>query len=165
MVIGGLKRLKREQTAANRVTHQQARLQADAQHIAQNLGLSWNQVETAMQATGTELTDVVRELRRVEGEQGQIYRDAQRIHEEYQGIGGAVRLFSEELDDARRRRQGLFEIARDLQEVGNSLRMNAGIVTGAITVASRDYVNFARQSDVAARSLALSTELRQELRR
>ena len=135
-----------------------------AKASARTLGLEWSQVEQAMDASGAELRVVVRELERAEAKQDQISRDALEIRDHYRGAGGAVRLFVKELNEARRENQGLFEMSRDLQEIGNSLKMNAAIVTGAVTVAGRDYVEFAKQSDIAARSLALNRDLTLQLR-
>jgi len=163
-VIGGLKKAKTEQAAANRETQKNSQLQTQAQQLAQNLGLSWEQVEAAMQASGAQLGDVVRELGRVDAEQRRIRSEAAEIAAKYRGVGGAVKLFTEELEKARREHQGLYAVANDLQQIGNSLKMNAGILTGAVVVAAKDYTTFAKQSDVAARSLALSADLTQQLR-
>jgi len=163
-VIGGLKRAKTEQATANRETQKNAQLQTQAQQLAQNLGVSWEQIEAAMQDSGASLQTVVRELGRVEAEQRQIRAETAEIAEKYRGMGGAVRLFVAELEKARRERQGLYAIANDLQQIGNSLKMNAGLVTGAVVTAARDYTTFAKQSDVAARSLSLSADLTQQLR-
>jgi len=164
VVVGELKRLKAEQADITRQARARAKLEDQAKASAQAIGVSWRVVEDAMNDTGAEMGDVVRQLRRAEGQQQQLWDDARRISEEYRGLPGAVRLFNEELENSRRARQGLFEISRDMQDIGNSIRMNAGIVTGAVTVAGRDYLQFAKQSDVAARSLALNADLTQELR-
>ncbi|HNT74404.1 MAG TPA: phage tail tape measure protein [Anaerolineae bacterium] len=162
--LGGLKRLKQEQAAVNREVQQRARLEQEAQRLSAALGISWDQVDGAMQATGLDLQTVLRELRQVESEQRRVAQEAREIREQYSGVAGGVRLFTAELEKARQSRQGLFQVTGDLQQIGNSMRMNAGIVTGAVAVAGRDYLTFAKQSDVAARSLALNADLTQELR-
>lgn len=162
--IGGLKVMKKELAANTRESEKQARLTTDAQQLAAQVGISWDTVTAAQRTSGAELDAMVRELRKVDHEQAQIAAQVREIEELWGRALRPVGLFVDELNKAREARRGLFEFSRDLEEVGRSLLLAGGAVTGAVTVAGRDYVQFAKQSDVGARSLGLNAELTQQLR-
>ena len=154
-VVGEMKGFKAESQAAAKAqagaAAQTERLRAES--IA--LGIPWGDVEDAMQRTGLStkamqgvLARVKRETMLARAETGVWGRVFSEATTQAQGMAKAI-------SDARNEYQGITQLAGDVQTAGRSMQQVGTGITGALTLAGKEYIDFTATADVAARALGL----------
>ncbi|MBN1261092.1 MAG: phage tail tape measure protein [Anaerolineae bacterium] len=140
-----------------------AQLTGTAQQLAAELGLNWDDVQDEMEQSGDTIDTVVGRLRRAYEEQRRIRREANDSEGSYRGVYGWVRKFANELNEARQKTQGLTQFANDLDQIGRAGQFQVTAMLGSLTLAARDYVDYAQEVANASRALLLDPELTREL--
>lgn len=162
----------KERQRLQRLVDQQAKAQerltrqeGTARQLAAQLGIQWDTyIQKAVEA-GTPLEEIVGTLRRIGREQGVINREADRYGKGTRQMGGRVAQFGRNLSQARMEAHGLHMVLGDLNNATRQVQFASTALVGSLTLAGREYIQLARQTDVASRSLMLSEELTQQLRR
>jgi TP901 family phage tail tape measure protein len=132
---------------------------AAAKEKAAELGISWQDVIAKEIKAGRSLDAIIGAMRGVEREQRRVERGAGDIADEYRRGQRFVDRFAESLEDAQRKQRGVTEVARGVEDAGRQLQFAGTAVTGALTVAARDYQGYLEQTGRGARSLEMSAEM------
>lgn len=148
---------------AARETQRLAQLEDEAKQRAAALGISWERVQQEMGAADADINTIIGSLKRTEREQADINRQARRMEDEYEDAGNAVARFARALNDARENTQGIGLLANDLQDISQGLAMRGTAITGALTVAARDFINLRKEADNASRALGLTREMSDQM--
>lgn len=120
----------------------------------------------SVEAESTEMlsTAVARQVRENLG----VYKDVMRTQDMIARRTGEIArktvAWSRAIQTARNQYLGIQRIAWDIGRASRTLAFAGGLLVGSLVLAGRKYLEFAKQSDVAARSLALNYELTQQLR-
>jgi TP901 family phage tail tape measure protein len=141
-----------------------AKVEAQARQLAAQLGIQWDSYISGAMEAGASVDHILGTLRRVASEQSQINRQTRQWGVEGQRAQSRIARFGRELSRARMETHGIHMVLSDVDRVGRTIQYTSTALTGALTMAGRQYLELATQTDVAARSLMLSTELAQQLR-
>ncbi|NBD34404.1 MAG: phage tail tape measure protein [Chloroflexi bacterium] len=170
-IVGSLTRQKKEarelaqaEARAQKEARQREVLSERAQQMTTKIGVSWRAVEDAADATGLSIEEIVRELETVANNQQRINRHADRLRENYTGIGGTIKLFRDEINAAAKESEGLTQLGRNLEQVANNLGRTSMVIGGSLIKAGKDYRDFISQTDMAARAVGLNQQMTQGLR-
>lgn len=164
-VVGEFKGFKAESQAAAKAQAQVVAQTEALRKTAIEVGVPWADVEDAMQRTGMSAKAMQGVLARVRRETmlaraetsvwGRVFSDAQQ-----QAVGMAKAI-----SDARNQYQGITQLAGDMQQAGRSAQQVGTAITGSLTLATKEYIEFTATSDVAARALGLNAQQAEEFSR
>ena len=157
-----LQRLQDQQAKAQERANRQT---ASARQLAAELGIEWEEYIQAAIDAGTPLEEIVGILRRIQREQRGVNRQAEEYRRGQEQTGSAFARFGKNLSEVRMQAQGTHQVLGDLGNVSRSLQFASTALTGSLTLAGREYIELARQTDVASRSLMLNAELTESMRR
>ena len=139
-------------------------LEGQAKQMAAQLGIQWdNYIQKAIEA-GVPLQTIVGTLQRISKEQSELNRRTGQYAATSKGAFGVLGRYGRELSRARMESHGLFMVMGDISNVTRTIQYTSAALAGSLTMAAKSYLDLARQTDIASRSLLLSQEMTHQMR-
>ena len=135
-----------------------------ARGLALEAGVDWNTYVQGALAAGRSVDEIIGALRRVRREQREAEAGARRMGREYERGGRGIGRLVAELNKARTQAYGINMLITEIGQMGRSLQFAGTALTGSLTMAAKSYLELARETDAASRSLLLNQELTQQMR-
>ncbi len=155
----------RKRAAAERTAAQEFKREQTARAMAAEMGIDWDTYIQKARQAGVSLEVIIGTLRRVQREQREAARGAAGMGRAYRDSTSAVERYARALHMVRMQSYGVNIVLSELHGMASRMRFASAALTGSLVLAGRSYLELAQTSDRAARSLMLSTEMTQELRR
>jgi TP901 family phage tail tape measure protein len=154
----------KEEARLARAQETRARQETQARRLAAQLGIQWDRYIAGALQAGVSIEKIVGTLQRIDQEQRQMVRGASAYNHAVRGAYGGLARFGRALSRARMEAHGVHLVLMDIGNMGRMIQYTSAALAGSLTMAAKQYLELARQTDIASRSLLLNEELTQELR-